>query len=76
MIERDRAVGEDHRRVRMPGAVRVCAACLGLELIAEVTHPAEREAERQWRYLGPVHLQVSAEPFEERPAVNPAPAAA
>jgi len=76
MIERDRTVGEDHRRVGVPRAVRVCAACLGLELVAEVTHPAEREAERQRRYLRPVHLQVSAEPIEERSVVNPAPVAA
>ena len=58
VIEPDRAVGEDHRGVRVPGAVCVDSACLSLELVAEVAHPAERETERQRRNIGPVRLKV------------------
>src|SRR5215475_7166345 len=44
----------------------VIAACLGLELVAQVADPAEGEAEGKRRDRGPVCAQVVADPFEER----------
>ena len=66
VIKDDSAIGEDHDRVRFGGAVNPVTPALRLKLVADITHPAEREIERQVRDVDSQAAQIPVEPVEER----------